>query len=46
MSKFEHFIGIDVSKDHFDAVLILNGEKDKPLYNQFIKRPQGMKSIS
>lgn len=29
MSKFKHFLGIDVSKEYFDAVIILNNVKEK-----------------
>ena len=32
MNKFKHFLGIDVSKEYFDAVLILNGAKEKPIH--------------
>jgi transposase len=45
MSKFKHFLGIDVSKDYFDAVIILNGEKDKSIHNQFINSPKGVKDL-
>ncbi len=31
MSKFKHFLGIDVSKDYFDAVVILDGNKEKSI---------------
>ena len=45
MSKFKHFLGIDVSKDYFDAVAILNGDKEKSLHNQFTNDSKGIKSL-
>ena len=44
MSKFTHFSGIDVSKDFFDAVILLNGDKDNPIHNQFENSYKGIKS--
>lgn len=45
MSKFKHFLGIDVSKEYFDAVVILEGNKDKPIHNQFVNDYKGIKSL-
>lgn len=45
MSKFKHFLGIDVSKEYFDAVVILDGVKDKPVHNQFVNDAKGIKSL-
>jgi transposase len=36
MSKFKHFLGIDVSKEYFDSVVILDGNKEKPIHSQFV----------
>lgn len=45
MIKFKHFLGIDVSKEYFDAVVILNGNKEKPIHNQFTNDLKGIKSL-
>jgi transposase len=45
MSKFKHFLGIDVSKEYFDAVVILDGKKDKTIHNQFVNDCKGIKSL-
>lgn len=45
MSKFKHFLGIDVSKEYFDAVVILDGINDKPVHNQFVNDAKGIKSL-
>jgi transposase len=45
MSKFKHFLGIDVSKDYFDAVVILDGNKEKSIHNQFVNDYKGIKSL-
>lgn len=45
MSKFKHFLGIDVSKEYFDAVVILDGNKEKPIHNQFTNDSKGIKSL-
>jgi transposase len=45
MSKFKHFLGIDVSKEYFDAVVILDGNKEKPVHNQFVNNYKGIKSL-
>lgn len=46
MNKFKHFLGIDVSKEYFDAVLILNGAKEKPIHNQFVNDSKGIKALN
>lgn len=45
MSKFKHFLGIDVSKDYFDAVVILDGNKEKSIHSQFVNDYKGIKSL-
>lgn len=45
MSKFKHFLGIDVSKEYFDAVLILDGNKENTIHNQFVNDSKGIKSL-
>jgi transposase len=45
MSKFKHFLGIDVSKEYFDAVVILDGNKEKPVHSQFVNDYKGIKSL-
>lgn len=45
MSKFKHFLGIDVSKEYFDAVVILDGVKEKSVHNQFVNDYKGIKSL-
>jgi transposase len=45
MSKFKHFVGIDVSKEYFDAVVILEGAKEKPIHNQFVNDYKGIKLL-
>lgn len=45
MSKFKHFLGIDVSKEYFDAVLILDGNKENTIHNQFMNDSKGIKSL-
>ena len=44
MNKFKHFLGIDVSKEFFDAVLILEGKKEHPVHNQFINKNKGIRA--
>ncbi len=46
MSKFKHFLGIDVSKDYFDAVIILDSEKDKSIHSQFVNSPKGVTALN
>lgn len=45
MSKFNHFLGIDVSKEYFDAVVILNGNKNNTVHNQFTNNNKGLKEL-
>lgn len=45
MSKFKHFLGIDVSKEYFDAVVILDGNKEKSIHRQFVNDYKGIKSL-
>lgn len=45
MSKFKHFLGIDVSKEYFDAVVILDGNKENAIHNQFINDYKGIKTL-
>lgn len=45
MNKFKHFLGIDVSKEYFDAVVILNGNKEKPIHNQFVNDYKGIQAL-
>lgn len=45
MSKFKHFLGIDVSKEYFDAVVILDGNKEKTIHNQFVNDYKGIKTL-
>ncbi len=42
MSKFKHFLGIDVSKEYFDAVVILDGNKEQTIHNQFLNDYKGI----
>jgi len=45
MSKFKHFLGIDVSKEYFDAVVILDGNKEKSIHSQFVNDSTGINSL-
>jgi transposase len=45
MSKFSNFLGIDVSKEYFDAAIILNGDKTHRLHNQFTNDVKGLKEL-
>jgi transposase len=45
MNKFKHFLGIDVSKEYFDAVVILDGNKEKTIHNQFVNDYKGVKAL-
>lgn len=38
-------MGIDVSKEYFDAVVILNGNKEKPIHNQFVNDYKGIQAL-
>lgn len=44
MNKFKHFLGIDVSKEYFDAVIILDG-KEKSIHSQFSNDYKGIKAL-
>lgn len=45
MNKFKHFLGIDVSKDYFDAVVLVAGQKGNTIHNQFSNDLKGVKSL-
>ena len=45
MSKFKHFLGIDVSKDFLDAVVLLNSKKENPIHSQFDNTYKGIKAL-
>jgi len=45
MSKFINFLGIDVSKDYFDAVVILNCDKNNTIHNQFSNNIKGLREL-
>ncbi len=45
MNKFKHFLGIDVSKDYFDAVVLVAGQKENTIHNQFSNDLKGVKSL-
>jgi transposase len=45
MSKFSNFLGIDVSKEYFDAVVILNSDKTNTVHNQFINSSNGLREL-
>ena len=38
-------MGIDVSKDFFDAVVLLNGKKENPIHSQFDNTYKGIKAL-
>ncbi len=42
MSKFKNFLGIDVSKEDFDAVLILNNDDKSAIHRKFKNNKQGL----
>lgn len=44
MSQFNHFVGIDISKDVFDAVLLLETE-NSPVHQKFDNTLKGCKSF-
>lgn len=46
MSKFSNFLGIDVSKEYFDAVVILNSDKNNTIHNQFTNDSKGLKELT
>lgn len=45
MSKFSNFLGIDVSKEFFDAVVILNNDKSNVIHSQFQNNDKGLKRL-
>ena len=45
MSKFSNFLGIDVSKEYFDAVIILDSNKTNTIHNQFSNDIKGLKEL-
>lgn len=45
MDKFTNFLGIDVSKEYFDAVIFINRQKEKSLYSQFENSKKGLKKL-
>ena len=45
MCKFSNFLGIDVSKDFFDAVVILNNDKKNAVHCQFSNDIKGLKEM-
>ena len=45
MNKFKHFLGIDVSKEFFDAVLLLEDKKEQPIHNQFANDYKGIRAL-
>lgn len=44
MNKFKHFLGIDVSKEYFDAVIIIDG-KEKSIHSQFVNNHKGIRDL-
>lgn len=46
MSKFSNFLGIDVSKEYFDAVVILNSDRNNTILNQFTNDSKGLKELT
>lgn len=45
MNKFNHFLGIDVSKDFFDAVIIIDGDTATSKHNQFTNNYKGIVAL-
>jgi transposase len=45
MCKFSNFLGIDVSKDFFDAVVILNNDRKNAVHCQFSNDSKGLKDM-
>jgi transposase len=45
MNKFTHFLGIDISKEYFDAVIILEGKKELNNHNQFANNAKGIREL-
>ena len=45
MNKFNHFLGIDVSKEYFDAVIMLNGNRKNSIHSQFENSSKGIRAL-
>lgn len=45
MNKFKHFLGIDVSKEFFDAVIIIDGDTTASKHNQFTNNYKGIVAL-
>ncbi|TDM00461.1 MAG: IS110 family transposase [Flavobacteriaceae bacterium] len=45
MSEFSNFLGIDVSKEYFDAVIIIDNDKSNTVHNQFMNNNKGIKEL-
>jgi transposase len=45
MNKFNHFLGIGVSKEYFDAVIMLNGNRKNSIHSQFENSSKGISSL-
>ena len=45
MNKFTHFLGIDISKEYFDAAIILEGKKELNNHNQFANNAKGIREL-
>lgn len=45
MNKINHFLGIDVSKDFFDAVVIVDGDTTTSKHNQFTNDYKGIVAL-
>jgi len=44
MNKFKHFVGIDISKEYFDAVLLFSSF-GAAIHQQFVNDLKGVKSF-
>ena len=44
MNKFKHFVGIDISKEYFDAVLLFS-PFGAAIHQQFVNDLKGVKSF-
>lgn len=45
MGKFKHFLGIDVSKEYFDAVIILNSDRNTKQHARFENSSDGLHEL-
>src|SRR5688572_12960945 len=43
--KFVHFVGIDISKEYFDAALIWQGNKNQMILQRFENNEKGIKAF-